>query len=227
MALPKALRSLTPESLRDNVRLRALAVGSGAIPPRVMHTGAEAALLARLAAGRRRAVEIGVYEGSSALELCRALPRDATLHLIDPFTNNALRPGWRATEGATRRVIARAAARHGGPRIEWHPQTSEEAAVGWDSTVDLLWVDGDHTEAGCRLDWDKWSPWVPPGGVVVFHDAREGVAGGGGLPGPTRTVDALFRGAAALRDWRVVAEVDSAVAVERTEPAPGAHGPMG
>jgi len=215
MALPKALRRLTPDVLRHDVRLRALAVGSGAIPPRTMHTRAEAALLAGLAAGRRRAVEIGVYEGSSALLLCRALPRDATLHLIDPFTNNALRPGWRATEGATRRVVARAAARHGGPRIEWHPQTSEAAAVGWSSSVDLLWIDGDHTEAGCRLDWDTWSPWVPPGGVVVFHDAREGLPGGGGLPGPTRTVDALFRGEGALAGWRLAAETDSAVVVER------------
>jgi biotin operon repressor len=46
-------------------------------------------------------------------------------------------------------------------------------------------------------------------------DARQGVAGGRGLPGPTAVVDRLFRGPGALRGWRVDREVDRAVAVRR------------
>src|SRR5581483_11225887 len=119
--LPQRLRSLVPDRVRDAPRLRALAVGAGVIPPRTMHSAAEAALLERLAAGRRRVVEIGVYEGSSAVVLCRILGRDAELHLIDPFGHHpdALRPGWAATEAATKRVVARAA-RDGGPAVTWH-----------------------------------------------------------------------------------------------------------
>lgn len=221
MALPKAIRGLTPDRLRHSPRLRALALGGGLIPPRTMHSPAEAELLGGLARGRRTAVEIGVYEGSSAIVLCRALGPEATIHLIDPFTGNALRPGWRGSEAATRRVLARAAGRHG-PLIRWHVEPSEGAAAGWSEPIDLLFIDGDHAEAACRLDWRLWSGWVRPGGAVVFHDARQGRPAGGGLPGPTAVVDSLFRGAAPAGGWRILAEVDTAVAVERLG-GPGAR----
>ena len=71
MPVPQALRRLTPDRLRDSPRLRALALGAGLIPPRTMHSPAEAEVIARLARGRRRVVELGVYEGSSAVVLCR------------------------------------------------------------------------------------------------------------------------------------------------------------
>lgn len=220
MPLPKALRRLTPDSLRDDPRLRAVAVGAGLIPPRTMHSDGESALLERLAAGRRRVVEVGVYEGASAIRFVRVLGGDAELHLIDPFGEHptALRPGARATAGATKRVVARAAAARGagGPEVIWHVERSEDTARGWSAPVDLVFIDGDHSEAGCRLDWELWSPHVQEGGVVVFHDAREGVPGGRGLAGPTAVVDALFRGAdGPPAGWRIAEEVDSAVAVER------------
>ena len=40
--LPQRVRSLVPERIRDAPRLRALAVGAGVIPPRTMHSQAEA-----------------------------------------------------------------------------------------------------------------------------------------------------------------------------------------
>lgn len=203
-----------PGWLRDSVRLRALAVGSGLIPPRKMHSDAEAALIARLAAGRRWVVEIGVYEGSSAAVVAAALGPKAVLHLIDPFGGNALRPGQRGTAAATRRVVARAAGRDA-PELRWHVMESHAAAQGWTDPVDLVFIDGDHTEEGCRLDWDDWHGFVEPGGVVLFHDARLGRPDGYGLAGPSAVVDRLFRSASPLPDWRITAELDSAVAVER------------
>lgn len=214
MALPQALRRLAPDRLRYSVRLRTAAVGSGLVPPRTMHTPAEAEALARLAAGRRTAVEIGVYEGSSAVVLVRALPPDATLHLIDPFgANPTLLPGWAGVERSTRRVLARAvrSRQQAGPRVVWHVERSEEVAERWEQPVDLVFVDGDHTEAGCRRDWELWSRFVSPGGVLAFHDARGATA----LPGPCAVVDALFRGPRPVAGWRVCEEIDSLVAVVR------------
>lgn len=192
-----------------------MAVGSGLIPPRTMHTEAESALLGELARGRKALVEIGVYEGSSAIVLARAAPPEATLHLIDPFTNTALRPGQRGTAHATRRVVGRAVSGRGGPKVEWHVELSEQAATGWSQPLDMVFIDGDHSQEACRLDWALWSPWVRPGGVVALHDARDGKAGGWGLPGPTAVVDDLFRGADPTLGWRLVREVDTVVAVER------------
>jgi predicted O-methyltransferase YrrM len=204
------------------VRLRAFAMGTGLIPPRIMHTQAEADLLAELAAESRVAVEIGVYEGSSALVLARALPTDATLHLIDPFVDSrGLAAGWRGTAWATRRVVDRAARTRGGPRVRWHIQRSQETGRRWNEPVDFVFIDGDHAEESCRQDWELFSRWVNPGGVVVFHDARmgkpggEGLPGDGGVPGPTTIVDELFRGPDAIADWRIHAELDCTVAVAR------------
>jgi hypothetical protein len=220
--LPKAIRRLTPDPLRHDVRLRALGVGSGLIPPRLMHTREEADLLAELAAGRRTAVEIGVYEGSSALVLARALPVDAVLHLIDPFVDSrGLAAGWRGTAWATRRVVERAVLERGGPTLRWHVERSQDAGRRWAEPVDLVFVDGDHALETCRLDWEQFSRWVKPGGVVIFHDARmgrpggEGLWGEGGVDGPTAVVDELFRGPDAVEGWRIRAELHTTVAVER------------
>jgi MMP 1-O-methyltransferase len=214
--LPKAVRRLTPDAIRHDVRLRALAVGSGLIPPRLMHTRPEADLLAQLAAPRRTAVEIGVYEGSSALVLTRALPVDAVLHLIDPFVDSrGLAAGWRGTAWATRRVVERAVLERGGPTLRWHLERSQDAGQRWGEPVDLVFVDGDHSEAGCELDWTLWHPHVTPGGRVVFHDARDGSADGRGLPGPTAVVERTFRNGGPPPGWAIEREIASMVVVRR------------
>jgi MMP 1-O-methyltransferase len=217
MALPKAIRRLAPDRLRDDVRLRAVLVGAGLIPPRTMHSSDDAAVLRSVAQGRRRVVEIGVYEGSSAVVLCEVLDAGAELHLIDPFGHHgwALPAGWGATEGASRRVVARARRRARGPRLEWHVDYSAAVAARWQGDVDLVFIDGDHSEEGVRADWEGWHEFVAPGGAVLFHDARLTQAGGRGLPGPTAVVDSLFRGPSALPGWQIAREADRMVAVVR------------
>lgn len=215
MAAPKALRRLAPDRLRDDPRLRAIALGAGLIPPRTMHSAAESAALTRLATGARRVVELGVYEGSSAVVLCRVLGPEAELHLVDPFIDAsgwALRAGSRASATATRLAVRRAA--QGGPRIRWHLARSQDVGASWSGApVDLVFIDGDHSPEGCRQDWQLWHGHVAPGGAVAFHDARAGRPGGSGSPGPTSVVDDVFRDADSA--WTIVEEVDSLVVVRR------------
>lgn len=215
--VPQRLRRLAPERLRDDVRLRAVAVGLGLVPPRTMHSDEDARVLLDAARGARRVVEIGVYEGASALTLLGALDRAAELHLVDPFGAHpdALPGGWGASEWATRRVLARAqrGGRHA-PRVRWHVARSAEVAAGWAQEVDLVFIDGDHSEAGCELDWRSWQPFVSLGGHVVFHDARADREGGRGLPGPTAVVARRIR-AGEARGWAIAAEADRTVAVRR------------
>jgi predicted O-methyltransferase YrrM len=231
--LPKTLRRAVPDRVRDDVRLRAVAVGLGMIPPRTLHSPDESALLARLAASARRVVEIGVYEAASAAVLYAALDADAELHLIDPFGHHAtaLPRDWGATEWASRRVVARATRRGagarigrtrsgGGPRVVWHVERSTQTAAGWSAPVDLVFIDGDHSEQACQRDWDDWHRFVSPRGHVLFHDARDGAPDGRGLPGPTAVVTRTFRDAVAVAGWEIVAEVDRTVAVRRS----AAHG---
>lgn len=234
--MPGGLRHLTPRRLRDDVRLRALAVGFGLIPPRTMHSAEDASVLLGAARGARRVVEIGVYEGASAIVLCEALGPGSELHLVDPFGGHpdALPSGWGATEWATRRAVSRALRRcgPGAPTVRWHTCLSAELAARWqddgasglrgagegDAEVDLVFVDGDHSESGCELDWSQWRGFVALGGHVVFHDARADQAGGRGLPGPTAVVARYFRregGAGGTPGWEIAAEADRTVAVQR------------
>jgi hypothetical protein len=217
--LPQSLRRLTPNRLRDDTRLRAAALGLGLIPPRTMHSEEDARVLLNAARGARRVVEIGVYEGASALALCEALEPGAELDLIDPFGRapDALPGGWGASEWATRRAVGAAARRRGAeaPRIRWHIARSHEVAASWSGEVDLVFIDGDHSEAGCELDWSSWHGFVALGGRVVFHDARAGAPGGRGLPGPTAVVKRHFR-AGALPGWQIAEEADRTVTVCRT-----------
>ncbi len=214
--LPQRLRRLTPDRLRNNVRLRTLALGLGWIPPRTMHSTDDARLLLAAAHAARRVVEIGVYEGASALALAGVLDQQADLHLIDPFGKHpdALPSGWGATEWATRRVLARAA--RPTPSIHWHIALSHEVAESFSEPVDLVFIDGDHSEAGCELDWESWRPHVRPGGSVVFHDARADQTGGRGLPGPTAVVSRHFRRGDGTPGWEIFAEADRSVVVRRT-----------
>jgi predicted O-methyltransferase YrrM len=216
--LPKALRRLTPSRARDQVRLRALAVGLGVIPPRTMHSEQDARVLLDAARGARRVVEIGVYEGASALALCEALGPGAELHLVDPFGSHpdALPRGWAASEWATRRALARGVRRRGAqaPKLRWHVALSHEVAASWRGEVDLVFIDGDHSQEGCELDWSCWHGFVRSGGCVVFHDAREGEPDGRGLPGPTAVVRSHFR-VAGTPGWEIAAEADRTVVVRR------------
>ncbi len=146
---------------------------------------------------------MGVHEGSCALSLVDGLPQGADLHLVEEFKHTA---GWRENwdEHAVKALVSRAAKRRGGPSLSWHVASSEEAARGWPTPVDLVVIDGDHSRDACRSDWELWSPHVRIGGIVAFHGAR------GGDPGPTAVVTRAVRrgrparlaGAGRARDGR-------------------------
>jgi len=37
-------------------------------------------------------------------------------------------------------------------------------------SVDLIFIDGDHSYEGCCADIEAWLPFLKPGGVMAFHD---------------------------------------------------------
>ena len=53
-----------------------------------------------------------------------------------------------------------------------HLLQGKSAMVGkqWKEPIDLLFVDGDHSYEGAKLDIDSWLPHLKQGGYVVFHD---------------------------------------------------------
>ena len=38
--------------------------------------------------------------------------------------------------------------------------------------IGLIFIDGDHSYEAVKFDFDRFSPWLTPSGIVVFHDAH-------------------------------------------------------
>lgn len=178
--------------------------------PLAQHTAAEHAAFVRWSSGRSSLVEIGVAEGLSALALRKGMNSNGTLYLIDPFHLSRL-PMFNFMKRTARRTLGSCL----NGNVVWIQEFSHDAVRNWNQGIELLLIDGDHQEAAVARDWTEWSPYVQPGGVVIFHDAR--VFEGGWTTadyGPVRLVGRLFRHTAAP-DWKIVDEVDSVVVVKR------------
>jgi predicted O-methyltransferase YrrM len=182
----------------------------GLRPALAQHTAQEHSALKRWAARRERIVEIGVAEGVSALAMREVMAENGVLWLIDPYHLSRVR---------SLNFLKRAAHRAVGscPRgtVRWIEQFSFDAAKSWDGRIDLLMIDGDHSHAGVRRDWNDWSKFVPPGGIVIFHDARV-FDGGWTSPayGPVKLINELFR-ERKIPSWTIVEEIHSLIVVER------------
>lgn len=48
--------------------------------------------------------------------------------------------------------------------------------------VDFLFLDADHSAEGIRADWELYSQLVPPGGIIAFHDIKDGIPTHGVYP---------------------------------------------
>jgi predicted O-methyltransferase YrrM len=128
----------------------------------------EAAYLYRLAKGEQPqvVVELGRYRGGSTLLLAAALEH-GVLHSYDIETRQG-RPG----ADLDRELMAALDRFDLSDRVRLHVEDSQTAAPT-ESHVDMLFIDGDHSEAGVRADFARWAPLVRIGGHVLFHDAVE------------------------------------------------------
>jgi predicted O-methyltransferase YrrM len=59
---------------------------------------------------------------------------------------------------------------------------STAVAALWSTPVALVFIDGGHTEAAARADYDGWARHVMPGGLLVIHDVFPDPADGGQAP---------------------------------------------
>ncbi len=72
----------------------------------------------------------------------------------------------------------------------------DSTTMPWDKTIDVLFIDGDHTYKGCKADIENFAPFVKEGGTMLFHDADEG--GPGVLRAITEYIDNNVR---PVRRW--------------------------
>jgi predicted O-methyltransferase YrrM len=118
----------------------------------------------------RVCVEIGSARGKSACAIGLALRRNGggKLYAIDPHQPTE----WNDTDSTDSLAIITGHLQKAGVAdfVEIVRKTSAEAANGWRHSIDLIFIDGDHSYAGVKDDWDRFIPHVSEFGVVVFHD---------------------------------------------------------
>lgn len=147
--------------------------------------------LYELACGRRQAVDLGTFRGSSAVVLSLACDRVETIDLFEGVleTNShqhreeQYRELWlkhRHTVESTRETLS-----WFGNITQRRDDTAAAAGAWPDRSVDFLFVDADHSHAGTMANVTAWLPKLVRGGRIALHDNNEI------HPGVMRAVDDL------------------------------------
>src|SRR5215475_5368662 len=150
---------------------------------------------ARVAAELGPLVEIGTYCGKSTLYLAAAAREHGRVVVtVDHHRGSEEhQPGWEYHDPG---LVDPAAGRIDTLpllRRTLHSAGVEESVVAvvgassvvaalWSTPVALVFIDGGHTEAAARADYDGWARHVMPGGLLVIHDVFPDPADGGRAP---------------------------------------------
>ena len=175
-------------------------------------TPGEGALLFSLAAACPHGgtiVEIGSWQGKSTvlLGLGAMLSDGVRIYAIDPHE-----PYLDYPEGALPVFLANIARFDLTAAVTPLVERSEKAAASFEIPIDVLFIDGDHSEAGVMADIRVWLPKVRTGGAVAFHDVRNLLC-----PGVSRALARMLWSATAVTDVHLR---DSIVWMTRVEHAP-------
>jgi MMP 1-O-methyltransferase len=140
-------------------------------------------------------VEIGTYCGKSTLLLgAAAQQRNSVLYTIDHHHGSEEhQPGWEYHDASlvddltgkfdTLPTFRRALDSAG---LDDHVVAvvgkSAVVARTWRTPLQLVFIDGGHTESAAQADFDGWARWVSTGGALIIHDVFANPDDGGLAP---------------------------------------------
>jgi len=162
-------------------------------PPRHSHSLTKLILDNRY----RIVAEVGVFYCTNAIKiLSRCADQLDTYHLIDQWKPYGAGPPDREDstgctpgvdwEGAYQNAL-RLGALH--PRLRvWRLPSLEAAKLFQPESLDLVFIDSNHSYQAVKDDVAAWSPVVRPGGILAGHDYSRH------YPGVVRAVDELVEG---------------------------------
>lgn len=144
-------------------------------------------------------VEIGTFHGKStvACALGTRAGHDLRVYAVDPFLPFTGVCGGQFGPADKTQLLRNLLLADVAEQVWLLHTTSVQAARGWRERIALLWIDGDHSYEAVRADVDAWMPFVRPGGLIAFHDARNPALG------PYRVVEQLLADGTFERDGGV------------------------
>ena len=115
-------------------------------------------------------LEIGSARGRSTCYIAMALKENGrgTLYAVDPHTetewnDHSSRDTYEILQQNLETLDLSA-------QVQVLREFSEEVARSWESPIDLLFIDGDHSYEGVKRDWELFVRHLSPFGVAIFHD---------------------------------------------------------
>jgi MMP 1-O-methyltransferase len=137
-------------------------------------------LLAACVPGHGAIVEIGSFKGKSTVMLASVAARYGLgpVVAIDPHTGpSPTDPILNATTSTFDEFLASLKSAGVEEHVEAHREFSGAVAKDWNRPIRVLWIDGDHTYAGAKEDFDLFTTHLVEGGVVALHDALNAFEG--------------------------------------------------
>jgi MMP 1-O-methyltransferase len=141
------------------------------------------------------AVEIGTYCGKSTVLLgAAAHARDSVLYTVDHHHGSEEhQAGWdyhdaSMVDTVSGRFDTLPTARHTLDEAGLDDNVvavvgkSTVVARGWRTPLQLLFIDGGHSEEAARRDYEGWAKWVSIGGALIIHDVFPDPRDGGRPP---------------------------------------------
>jgi predicted O-methyltransferase YrrM len=139
------------------------------------------ALMAAVPTADGEILEIGSFKGKSTVILAKAaaLAGDGIVNAVDPMTApSETDPDLRGDESSLADFRRNIESQGVADRINFHQAFSFDLAKTWDKPLRLLWIDGDHTYMGTRLDFEGFAPHLTDKGIVAIHDVLHEFDGG-------------------------------------------------
>lgn len=172
-------------------------------------------------------VEIGTYCGKSTLLLgAAAVTGHSVLYTVDHHHGSEEhQPGWEYhdtslvdevsgrfdTLPAFRRTLDDAGL---DDTVVAVVGKSAVVARGWRTPLQVLFIDGGHSEAAAQHDFDGWAKWVTIGGALIIHDVFPDPRDGGRAP------YRIYRRALESGEFREVSVTGSLRVLERSSGGP-------
>jgi hypothetical protein len=148
-------------------------------------------------------VEVGSYRGRSTAALAAgARPSGVAVYAIEPHEPFTGILGGQFGPEDRKQFFRNMLRSRSTDEVRLVNLSSEIVAQGWQKPVGLLWLDGDHSYAGVRRDFEAWEPHLSDAVTVALHDSNQ--------PSIQR-----FLGELTAIGWEAVKRVDLITVIKR------------